>query len=88
MPMSTVCSIRDNLMIIDIKRFLTQGSENIKLYTGYAGYSKRFGVLHHHQLNMIDLYESYDQLKIFQVYSLGKSFLGMHFTGHIFLMCK
>ena len=40
------------------KRFLTQGSENIKLYTGYAGYSKRFGVLHHNQLNMIDLYES------------------------------
>ena len=46
------------LIIIDIKRFLTQGSENIKLYTGYAGYSKRFGVLHHHQLNMIDLYEA------------------------------
>ena len=45
-------------IIIDIKRFLTQGSENIKLYTGYAGYSKRFGVLHHHQLNMIDLYEA------------------------------
>ena len=47
-----------SLIIIDIKRFLTQGSENIKLYTGYAGYSKRFGVLHHHQLNMIDLYEA------------------------------
>ena len=44
--------------VIDIKRFLTQGSENIKLYTSYAGYSKRFGVLHHHQLNMIDLYEA------------------------------
>ena len=38
---------------IDIKHFLTQGSENIKLYIDYAGYSKRFGVLHHHQLNMI-----------------------------------
>ena len=46
------------LIIIDIKRFLTQESENIKLYTGFAGYSKRFGVLHHHQLNMIDLYEA------------------------------
>ena len=41
-----------------IKRFLTQGSENIKLYTGDAEYSKRVGVLHHHQLNMIDLYEA------------------------------
>ena len=49
-------------MIIDIKRFLTQGSENIKLYIDYVGYSKRSGVLHHHKLNMIDLYESYDQL--------------------------
>ena len=46
------------IIIIDIKRFLTQGGENIKLYTGYAGYSKRFVVLHHHQLNMIDLYEA------------------------------
>ena len=45
-------------IIIDIERFLTKGSENIKLYTGYAGYSKRFGVLHHHQLNIIDLYEA------------------------------
>ena len=41
-----------------IKHFLTQGSEIIKLYTGYAGYSKHFGVLHHHQLNMIDLYKA------------------------------
>ena len=46
------------IYVIDIKRFMTQGSENIKLYIGCAGYSKRFGVLHHHQLNMIDLYEA------------------------------
>ena len=46
------------LIIIDITRFLKQGSGNIKLYTGYAGYSKRFGVVHHHQLSMIDLYEA------------------------------
>ena len=37
------------IIIMDIKRFLTQGSGNIKLYIDYAGYSKRFGVLHHHQ---------------------------------------
>ena len=46
------------LTMIDIKRFLTQGSENIKLYIEYAGYSKRFCVLHHHQLNKIDVYEA------------------------------
>ena len=57
-PVSKKWAFEFTLIIIDIKRFLTQGSENIKLYIGYAGYSKRFGVLHHHQLNMIDLYEA------------------------------
>ena len=57
-PVAKKWAFEFTLIIIDIKRFLTQGSENIKLYSGYAGYSKRFGVLHHHQLNMIDLYEA------------------------------
>ena len=41
------------LIIIDIKCFLTQGSENIKLYTGYAGYSnsiQQYIILYFHSL--------------------------------------